>query len=67
MEFVLILGGLGGFELQLKSICDQGNKLTIRGLSLGVAHRVAKEALQGVQVSPVPGHLDGVADGPFYP
>ena len=67
MEFVLILGGLGALELQLKPICNQGNKLTIGGLPLGVADGVAKEALQGVQIAPVPGHLDGVADGPFYP
>ena len=62
-----ILGRLGALELQLKPVSNQGDKLTIGGLALGVAHRVAKEALQGVQVSPVPGYLDGVADGPFYP
>ena len=67
VEFVLILGGLGGFELQLQPVRDQCDKLTIGGLSLGVTHGIAKEALQGVQVSPVPCHLDGVADGPFYP
>ena len=62
-----VLRRLGGFELQLKPVCNQGNKLTIGGLPLGIADGIAKEALQGVQVSPVPGHLDGVADGPFYP
>ena len=62
-----ILGRLGGLELQLKPVGNEGNKLTIRGLALGIAHGIAKEALQGIQVSPVPGHLDGVADGPFYP
>ena len=67
MEFVLILGRLGGFELQLKPVGNQGNKLTIGGLPFGVADGIAEEALQGVQVSPVPGHFDGVADGPFYP
>ena len=67
MEFVLILGGLGGFELQLKPVRNQCNKLTIRRLPLGIAHRIAEEALQGVQISPIPGDLDGVADGPFYP
>ena len=67
MEFVLILGRLGGFELQLKPVCYQCDKLTIRGLALGVAHRVAEEALQGVEIAPVPGYLDGVANGPFYP
>ena len=67
VDFVLILGRLGALELQLKPIRNEGNKLTVGGLSLGIAYRVAKEALQGVQVSPVPGNLDGVADGPFYP
>ena len=38
----------------------------IGGLSLGVGHRVAKEALEGVQISSVPGDFDGVADGPLH-
>ena len=67
MEFVLILCRLGALELQLKPVCNQCDKLTIRRLPLGIAHGVAKEALQGVQVAPVPGHLDGVANGPLYP
>ena len=67
MEFVLILDRLGILELQWKSVRNEGDKLTVDGLPFGVTHGVAKEALQGVQVSPVPGHLDGVADGPFYP
>ena len=67
VDFVLILGGLGGFELQLKPIRNECDELTIGGLPLGIAHGIAKEALQGIQISSVPGHLDGVADGPFYP
>ena len=67
VEFVLILGRLGALELQLKPVCNQCDKLTIGGLPLGIAHGIAKEALQGVQVSPVPGDLDGVANGPLYP
>ena len=62
-----ILRRLGGLELQLKPIRNQRNKLTIRRLPLGIAHRVAKEALQGIQVSPVPGYLDGVANGTLHP
>ena len=62
-----ILGGLSGFELELEPVRNEGDKLTIRRLPLGIADGVAKEALQRVQVSPVPGHFDGVADGPFYP
>ena len=58
---------LGGFELKLELVRNQGDKLGVCGLSLGVAHSVAEEALQSVQIAPVPGHLDGVADGPLYP
>ena len=64
---MLILRRLGGLELQLKPIRNQRNKLTIGGLPLGIADGVAEEALQGVQVAPVPGYFDGVADGPLYP
>ena len=57
---------LGGFELKLELVRNQGDKLRIGGLALGVAHSVAEEALQGVQISSVPGHLDGVANGPLH-
>ena len=67
MDFHSILGRLGALELQLKPVRNERNELTIGGLSLGVADGVAEEALQGVQVAPVPGHFDGVADGPLYP
>ena len=51
----------------MQPVRDQGDKLTVGGLALGVAHGVAKEALQGVEIAPVPGYLDGVANGPLYP
>ena len=63
----LILRRFRALELQLELVRDQGDKLTIRRLALGVAHRVAKESLQGIQIAPVPGNLDGVANGPFHP
>lgn len=62
----LILRRLGGFELELQFVSNQGDELRIRRLALGVAHRVAKEALQGVEIAPVPGDLDGVADGSLH-
>ena len=65
--FRSILGRLGALELQLKPVRNQCDELAIGWLALGVAHRVAEEALQGVQISPVPGYLDGVADGPLHP
>ena len=60
------LGRLGALELKLQFVGDKRNKLRIGGLSLGVTHGVAKEALQGVQIAPIPGNLDGVADGPLH-
>ena len=54
-------------ELEAQAVRDEGDKLTIGGLSLGVGHCIAKEALEGLQIAPVPGHLDGMADGPLHP
>ena len=67
MDFHSILGRLGALELQLQPVRDQSDELAIGGLALGVAHGVAEEALQGVEIAPVPGYLDGVANGPLYP
>ena len=53
--------------MQLEPVRNEGNKLTVGGFPLGIADGVAEEALQGVQVTPVPGHFDGVTDGPLYP
>ena len=41
---------------------DHRDEFRIRRFSLDVAHRVAEELLQGLQIAAVPGHLDGVAD-----
>ena len=57
---------LGALELKLELVRDQGDELRIGGLTLGIGYRVAKEFLQGVQVAPIPGNLNGVADGPFH-
>ena len=62
-----ILRRLGALELQLKPICNEGDKLTIRRLPLGIAHRIPKEPLQGIQIAPIPGYLDGVANRPLHP
>ena len=50
----------------MQLVRNQGDELTIGGLSFGIGHRIAEEALQGVQVSPIPGHLDGVANGSLH-
>lgn len=65
-SFDLKLCSLGGLELKLELVCDKGNEFRIRGFSLGIANRVAKEPLQSIQIASVPSHLDGVANGPLY-
>ena len=57
---------LGTLKLKLELVRNQGDELRIGGFSLGVADGIAKESLQGIQISPVPGYLDGVANGAFY-
>ena len=56
-----------GLQLKLQLVSDKRNKLRIGRLSLGVGYRVAKEPLQCIQIAPIPGDLDGVADGPLHP
>ena len=53
-------GGL--LSLEGESVCDHGDALAVRGLSLHVADRIAEILLQDLDVAPIPGHLDGVAD-----
>ena len=50
----------------MELVRNEGDKLTIGGLSFGIGHRIAEEALQGVQVAPVPGYFNGVADCPLH-
>ena len=57
---------LGALELKLELVRNQGDELRIGGLSLGVADGIAKESLQSVQIAPIPGYLDGVANGPLH-
>ena len=61
------IADLGALELKLQFVRNQGDELRIGGLALGVADGVAEKPLQGVQISPIPGHFDGMADGPFHP
>ena len=60
------IGNLAGLQLKLKLICNKRNKFRIRGLAFRVADGVAKKSLQGIQITSVPGHLDGMADGTFH-
>ena len=56
---------LGALELKLQFVSDKRNELRIGGFSLGIAHCVAEEPLERVQIPSVPCHFDGVADGSF--
>ena len=60
------IGNLAGLQLKLQFVSDKGNKLRIRGFSLGIADRIPEKSLQGIQITPVPGHFDGMADGSFH-
>ena len=60
------LGHVLSFELKLELVRNQGDELRIGGLSFGVGHGVAEEALEGIQIPSVPGYLNGMANGPLY-
>ena len=55
-----------GLQLKLQFVSDKGDEFRIRGFALGVADGIAEETLEGIQVAPVPGHFDGVADGSLH-
>ena len=52
------------FPLELKTVGDHGDELAVGGLPLDVGDGVAEVFLQCLQIPAVPGHLNGVADGP---
>ena len=43
------------------------NELRVRWFSAQVMDGITEVAVEGVHITPVPCHLDGVADGPLYP
>ena len=61
------MGRLGALELELQLVRDEGDELRVGGLAFRIGNRVAEEPLQGVQISPIPGDFNGMADGPFHP
>ena len=58
---------LRGFELKLELVCDQRDEFRIRRFSLGIGNRVSEEALEGIQVTSVPGDFDGMANSSLHP
>ena len=43
------------------------NELRVGGLAAQVMDGIAEVAVEGIHISPVPCHLDGVADGALHP
>ena len=62
---LLEIGNLAGLQLKLQFVSDQGDELTIRGFSLGIADGIAEKSLQSIQITAVPCHFDGVSDCSF--
>ena len=48
--------------LEGETISDHGDEFAIGGLSFDIAHRIPEVLLQHLDVAPVPGHLNGVAN-----
>ena len=53
--------------IQPHLIGDHRDELRVRWFSAQVMDGIAEVAIEGIHVSPVPCHLDGVADGAFHP
>ena len=52
--------------MKLQFVSDKGNKLRVRGFSLGIADCIAEKSLQRIQVASVPGHFNGMSDSPLH-
>ena len=59
------IGNLRRLQLKLQFVSDKGDKFGIGGFPLGIAHGIAKEPLEGIEIPSVPGDLNGMADGSF--
>jgi len=49
-------------HIQRNAVGDHSDKLGIGGFAFGIGNRVPEVLLQSLQIAPVPGHLDGVAN-----
>ena len=52
--------------IQPHLISDHRDELAVGGFSAQVMDGIAKVAVEGIHISPVPRHLDGVADGALH-
>ena len=62
----LEIGNLGRLQLKLQFVGNKGDELRISGFSLGIADGIPEKSLQGIQIPAIPGHFDGMADGPLH-
>ena len=53
--------------IQPHLIGDHRDELRVGGFAAQVMDGIAEVAIEGIHVSPVPRHLDGVADGALHP
>ena len=53
--------------IQPHLVGDHRNKLRVGGLAAQVVDGIPEIAVQGIHISPVPRHLDGMADGALHP
>ena len=53
--------------IQPHLIGNHRDELRVGGFSAQVMDGIAEVAIEGIHVSPVPRHLDGVADGALHP
>ena len=53
--------------IQPHLVSDHCDELRVGGFSAQVVDGITEVAVEGVHVSPVPCHLDGVADGALHP
>ena len=60
------IGNLRRFQLKLQFVCNKRNKFRVRGFSLGIADGIAEKSLQRIQVTSVPGNLNGVSDSTLH-
>ena len=52
--------------IQPHLISDHRNELAVRGFSSQIMDGIPEIAVQGIHITPVPRHLDGMADGTLH-
>ena len=53
--------------IQPHLVSDHCNELRVGGFSAQVMDGITEVAVEGIHITPVPRHLDGVADGALHP